>query len=337
MLYVRFIYLHWFARLVCRGDLHPHICSALVDNIDRLVRQIAVVNVLRGKMHRLANGFIGIADVMVFLVLRLQALQDLDGVFLGGLGHLYFLKPARQGTVFLEILAVLLVRGCPDTLKFAGCQRRLEHIGGVHGASRHRAGTYQRVNLINEQNGIVPLLQSLDDLLHPLFEVAAIPGPGDHSAHVEPIDVVVLQRRRNSLISNTLCKPLGNGGLADAGRAEVHRVVLHTTAQHLDRPLQNILSADKGLELAVPGGFREIGGELGEDVFLLATSLLLLLFFLRRLELGIAGRLFISGRSFARACFLAVIPGLETGNAVRNHFEQIYALDARISEKVRTE
>jgi hypothetical protein len=76
-------------------------------------------------------------------------------------------------------------RGGADALQFAARQRRLEHVGGVHGAlCGSRAD--DRVQLVDHQDDVA--LRALDLLHHgfeTLLELASEPGPGDHRAQVE--------------------------------------------------------------------------------------------------------------------------------------------------------
>ena len=83
----------------------------LVDHVDRLVWQLAVVNVAGRQLDRGLDGVVGVGHVMVLLVDRLQPLHDLDGVADRRLRHVDFLEAADQRTVLLEVIAVLLVGG----------------------------------------------------------------------------------------------------------------------------------------------------------------------------------------------------------------------------------
>ena len=54
--------------------------AGFVDQVDRLVRQVAVRNVAAGSEDRGLDGFVGVADGVELLVAVLDAEQDLDGV-----------------------------------------------------------------------------------------------------------------------------------------------------------------------------------------------------------------------------------------------------------------
>ena len=61
------------------------------------------------------------------------------------------LEAPRQRGVLLDVLLVFVERGGADAMQFAARQRRLEQIGGVHGAVG-LAGADQRVHLVDEQD-----------------------------------------------------------------------------------------------------------------------------------------------------------------------------------------
>ncbi len=61
-----------------------------------------------------------------------------------------------------------------------------------------------------------------------------------------------------------LCQALDDGGLADAGLADQHRVVLGAAGEHLHDPLDFLLAADDGVELALHRGGGQVASELVE-------------------------------------------------------------------------
>jgi hypothetical protein len=85
--------------------------AGLVDHVDGLVGQLAVVDVARRQFHRRLDRVGGVADVVVFLEIGLQPRQDLDRILDRGFVHVDLLEPARQGAVLFEVLPELLVGG----------------------------------------------------------------------------------------------------------------------------------------------------------------------------------------------------------------------------------
>ena len=112
--------------------------ARLVDEVDRLVRQVAVGQVAVGQVGRGHEGLVGDAHRVVRLVAVAQALEDVDGQRHRRLVDLDRLEAPLEGGVLLEVLAVLVDGGGADGLQLAAGQHRLEDGGGVDGALRPR-------------------------------------------------------------------------------------------------------------------------------------------------------------------------------------------------------
>ncbi len=125
----------------------------LVDHVDRLVRQLAVVDVFRRQLDRGADRLVGVAHLVVLLVVGLQAAQDLDRVFERRLVHVDLLEPPHQRAVLLEVVAELLVGGAADAAQSARRQRRLQQVRRIHRPAAGRAGADHGVDLVDEQDG----------------------------------------------------------------------------------------------------------------------------------------------------------------------------------------
>ncbi len=187
------------------------------------------------------------------------------------------LEAANQRPVLLEELAVFLVGGRTDAADRAGRQSRLQQVRRIHRAARGRAGTDHRVDLVDEQHGARIFFQFLDDLLQALFEIAAITGAGEQRAHVEREDGRVSQRFRNLAFDDALGETFGDRRLADAGVADIERVVLRTAAQDLDRAADLGVTADQRIDLAALGLLVEVDAIGLQRVLLLLGAALFLL------------------------------------------------------------
>ncbi len=108
---------------------------------------------------------------------------------------------------------------------------------------------------ISSMNRIAPgsLLQLRQHALQALLEVAAVLGAGDQRAHVEREDRAVGEHVRDLVLDDQPRQALGDRGLADAGLADVQRVVLAPPAQDLDRALDLELAADQRVDAALGG------------------------------------------------------------------------------------
>ena len=132
----------------------------------------------------------------------------------------------------------------------------LSMLRGVHRAFG-RAGADDGVQLVDEEDDLpLGVGDFLQDRLQPLLELAAVLRAGDERAHVERDDLLVLQPFGHVLPDDALREPFDDGGLADAGLADEHRVVLGAARQHLDHAADLLVAADDRIELALA---RELG------------------------------------------------------------------------------
>ncbi len=239
-------------------DLHADARSGFVDQVDRLVGQLAVRDVAVRKRRGRDDRGIGDADAVVNFVALLQAAQDRDRVLDRRLADEDFLEAPLQRRVLLEVLAIFVERGRADAMQLAARQRRLEHVAGVHRAFGFARADH-RVQLVDEQDDLPFLLrQVVEHGLEALFELAAILGAGDQRAHVEREDALAAQALRHFAIDDALRESFDDRRLADARLADQHRVVLGAPLQHLDRAADLVVAADDGIELALLRALGEV-------------------------------------------------------------------------------
>ena len=110
----------------------------------------------------------------------------------------------------------------------------------------------QRMQLVDEADD---LAVGIDDLLHhgleAVFELAAELGARDHGAEVDGDQLLVLELVGHVAADDALRQAFDDGGLADAGLADQHRVVLGAAAEHLHDAADLVVAADHRVELAV--------------------------------------------------------------------------------------
>ena len=229
--------------------------ARFVDHVDRLVRQLAVMDVARRQFHRRLDGLVGVFELVVVLEIGLEALEDFDGVRHRRLVDVDLLEAAHQRAVLLEILAVFLVGGRADAAHRAGGERRLEQVRRIHRAAGGRAGADHGVDLVDEHDRAGIGLDLLDHLLEPFLEIAAIARAGEQRAHVEREHGGVLEHVRHLAVDDAARQPFGDRGLADAGFADEQRIVLLPAAQHLDGAADLGIAADQRIDLAVACAF----------------------------------------------------------------------------------
>ena len=94
--------------------------------------------------------------------------------------------------------------------------------------------------------------------LEPLLEFAAIFRAGDQRAHVEREQLLVLKRFRHVAVDDAQGEAFDDRGLADAGLADQHGIVLGAAREHLNCAANLLVASDDRIELAFARGFREI-------------------------------------------------------------------------------
>src|SRR6478736_5400330 len=249
-----------------RRSRHPTDAQSrarLVDEVDGLVGQEAVVDVAVGHVGGRDERTVGDRHAVVGLVAVTQTLEDLDRVRQRRLLHLDRLEAPLEGRVLLDVLAVLVERRRTDRLQLTTGEHRLENrrrVDGALGGTR----TDERVDLVDEDDDVAAGADLLEDLLQPLLEVTAVAAAGHERAEVEGIELLVLERLGHLALDDVLGEALDDGGLADAGLADEDGVVLGAAGQHLHDPLDLFLTSDDRVELALAGSLREVATELVE-------------------------------------------------------------------------
>ena len=198
---------------------------------------------------------------MVHLVALLEPAQDRDRVLHARLLHEDRLEAALERGVLLDVLAVLVERGGADGAQLSAREHRLEQVGGVDGALRG-AGPDDRVQLVEEEDD-APLAVGdlLEHGLQPLLELTAVLGAGDQRADVERDHAPVSQRLGHVARDDPLREPLDDGGLAHAGLADQHGVVLGAAGEDLDHAPDLVIAADHRVELALLRRLGEVAPE----------------------------------------------------------------------------
>jgi hypothetical protein len=139
-------------------------------------------------------------------------------------------------------------------------QGRLEQVARVHAAARRGAGSDDGVDLVDEEDGLVELLQGLDDGLDSLLEVAPEARAREQRAHVERVHGGALERLGDLVPLDLEGEPLGDGGLADARVAHEQRVVLLAAREDLHDARDLVLPPDEGIDALGEGLFVQVGG-----------------------------------------------------------------------------
>jgi hypothetical protein len=237
-------------------DLHLDAGGRLVDEVDRLVREEAVGDVALRKLRRRDDGGVRDVHAVVDLVLLLQSAKDRDGVLDGGLVTITFWKRRSSAASFSMYLRYSSSVVAPDAMQFAARERGLQHVAGVHRAFG-LAGAHHGVQLVDEDDGLALVVgKLLQHALQALLELAAILGARDQHAHVERKDALAAQALGHLVVHDALREALHDGGLADAGLADQHGIVLGAALEHLDHAPDFLVAADHGVSLPLRAALR---------------------------------------------------------------------------------
>jgi len=186
---------------------------------------VSVLDVAVGQRRGRVERVVGDLAAMMRLVAVAQTAQDLHGVVDRRLVDSDLLEASLQRRVALEVLAVFVERRRADRLQLTARKRGLEDRCRVDRALRC-AGADEVVELVDEQDDVAALGDLLHHLLEALLELAAVLRAGDQCGEVERVDLLVLQELRNLVRGDPRREAFDDGGLADAGLADQHGVVL---------------------------------------------------------------------------------------------------------------
>ena len=234
--------------------------SRFIQDVDGLVRQEAARQIAVGELGCGFHGLFRIMNLVVFLILGLDAGQNLDGILHGGFPHLHLLEAAFQGGVLLNVLSVLIERGGAYGLELPAGEGGLDDVGGVHGAFRG-ARAHDGVQLVKEEDDVAFPAYFIHHGLEPFFKLAAVLGARHHQSQVQRDDSLAAQEFRNVALGYFLGQPFHDGGLAHPSFTEQDGVVLVPAAQDLDDALNFGGTADHGVQLAVPGQLGHVPAE----------------------------------------------------------------------------
>jgi len=105
------------------------------------------------------------------------------------------------------------------------------------------------------------LAQLRQNRFEALLEIAAILGTGQQCAHVERVYHAVRENFRHLAVDDLLGQTLGDGGLADAGLADVQRIILAAPAQDLNGAFDLVRPSNQRVDLAGTRAFVEVDGK----------------------------------------------------------------------------
>ena len=189
--------------------------TGFVQGIDGLVGQVTVAEITVGELHAGLDGLGRVGHQVVVFVAAFDVVQDFDGLGRRCWLDENLLETALQGSVFLDILAVLVQSGGADALQLATCQGGLEHVAGIKRAVGV-ASAHEGVDLVDEEDDVAVVAQLVEDAFDAFLKLATVFGAGHDGADVEHDDALAEQGARHAVLHDADGQAFGDGRLAHA-------------------------------------------------------------------------------------------------------------------------
>ena len=234
--------------------------AGFVHDVDGLVRQEAAGEIAVAELDAPFERLIGVARLVVRLVLRRRPLRIRMACSTLGASTFTCWKrrsSAASFSMYLRYsLSVVAPTHCSSPRLSAGLMmlRRVHRAFGGTGAD-------DGVQLVDEQDDVLGAADFVHHRLDALLELAAVLRAGDHQREVERDDFLVAEQLRHVAGGDFLGEAFDDRGLADAGFADEHRIVLRAAAEHLNDALDFALAADHRIDLALLRELREVAAK----------------------------------------------------------------------------
>ena len=239
--------------------------TSLVDHVDCLIGQFAVVDITGRQFHGGFDRIVGVADLVVIFEVGLQTLQDFHRVLDRWLVHVDFLETTSKCAVFFEMLAELFVGGRPHAAQLTALQCRFQQVGRIHRTARGRTRTDHSVDFVDEQNGIVVVFEFGHNRLETLFEITTITGSSEKGAHVEAEDRRFRQHLGHFAVYDLAGKAFGDSGFTNARITNEKRVVFTAAAKHLNAAFNLVIATDQRINVPLRGFRVQVHAVFGKS------------------------------------------------------------------------
>ena len=188
------------------------------------------------------------AHAVVHFVAFFQAAKNRNGVFHTRLADQHRLESPFERGVFFNVFFVFIECRRANRAQFATRERRLQHVGRVHGAFGG-ARSDEGVQLVDEQNNLpLRLSDFLQHGLEAVFEFAAEFRACNQSRQIQRHQPLGFQHIGYVARNNALRKTFGDGRLADARFTNQNRIILGAPRQDLHHAANLFVAADHRIE-----------------------------------------------------------------------------------------
>ena len=234
-------------------------CGArLVHEVNRLVGQKPVRNVAVRKRRRGNQRTVVNLHSVIHFVTLFESAEDGYRVLDRRFVHHNGLETAFQRGVLFDILAVLVQRGRADAVQFAAREHRFEQIARVHCAVRLARADYGVQFVYEKDNLSFALAYLVQHGFQPFLELAAEFRARNQRTHIQGENGLVFQTFGHVAAHNPLRKPLHDCGLAHAGFAYQHGIVLRLAGKYPDDVPYLVVASDDGVEFLLFRAFHEV-------------------------------------------------------------------------------
>ena len=240
--------------------------TSFVHQVDCLIRQEPIRDIPVRQRCCCNQCLILNLYAVEYLVPFFQATQNRNCILYGRLIYHNRLEPTLQGSIFLNILPVLVQCRCTNAMQFATCQHRLQEVACIHCAIRF-PGTHNGMQLIDEQNDTaLALLHLVQNRFQTLFEFATVLCAGDQGAQIQREDLPVFQVGRDIATHNSQCQTLCNGSFTDTRLTDQNRIVLGLSGEDSNDISYLIISADDRIQFSGTGTLHQILSVFRQDI-----------------------------------------------------------------------
>src|SRR5688572_24051059 len=195
---------------------------------------------------------------MVHFVALLQSAQNRNCTLDARLSDVHGLKATLQGSVLLDVLAVLVECRGPHHAQLTSREQRLEHVAGIHRAFGLPC-TDERMHLVDQDHELSLCFSDLlENCFQPLLEFPPELRPRDQCAEVECKEALVAETFGDVAVSDSLCKPFRDSCLSYTRLTDQHGIVLGAARQDLDHTPDLLVASDHGIEFSFSRCFSQI-------------------------------------------------------------------------------
>ena len=230
--------------------------TCFIDKVDGLVRQETVRYVSLGRLNGKLYYLVRISDVVVLLVVILDALEDLDGILNGRLVEHDLLESSLKSRILLDLLILCCSRRAQYP-EFASGECGLEDIGSIGGTFSITCAD-DSMKLIDYEDNVLSLDGFIDNALDSALELTSELSACDHSGKVKLPNLHIEELLGYRSFDDLHCQTLSDSCLTYARSADENRIVLAPSVKDLDAALDLGISADDAVDLAFLGALGEV-------------------------------------------------------------------------------